>query len=200
VELFATTTTQPVVVRAPVRAAEGCETRPKHATASTFVFARLGGDWRLGLIEHPLLGRLMIPGGHVEPDEAPPESAFREVAEETGLRSVKFVPAPGAFVPRRVADDAELGARLVAQPWWIMEQPLDHDNHEPGPHFHIDHLYAAIAPDSVQVTEPAHPFAWYGAAELDGLHMFADTRCFALALFATLDRLAAQIADPPAVP
>jgi 8-oxo-dGTP pyrophosphatase MutT (NUDIX family) len=173
--------------------------RPKHATASTFVFARLGGDrlggdrlggdWRLGLIEHPLLGRLMIPGGHVEPDEAPPETALREVTEETGLRSVEFIPAPGAVVPRCVADDAELGARLVARPWWIMEQPLDYDNHEPGPHFHIDHLYAAIAQEADPVAEPAHPFAWYDAAELAGLHMFDDTRCFAREVFGVLARL-----------
>ena len=57
----------------------------KHVTASTFVFSKLDDEWRLGLILHPLFGRLMIPGGHVEFNESAPETARREVAEETGL-------------------------------------------------------------------------------------------------------------------
>ena len=42
----------------------------KHATASTFVFGRLPGGWRIGLIQHPIFGGLMIPGGHVEEFES----------------------------------------------------------------------------------------------------------------------------------
>jgi 8-oxo-dGTP pyrophosphatase MutT (NUDIX family) len=161
----------------------------KHATASTFVFSRQGGDWRLGLILHPLLGKLMIPGGHVEPDENEAEAAKREVAEETGL-AVTFIPAPSLTAPREVIATG----KLVSPPWWIIEQPLDADNHVAEPHFHVDHLYVAIATVSESLTTPAHPFAWHEPGELAGLNMFDDTRQFASALFAGLDSLADGLA------
>ena len=68
----------------------------KHATAGAFVFAQLGGEWKLGLIEHPRLRRLMIPGGHVEDDEHCAQAALREVTEETGLRVILGRPLPPA--------------------------------------------------------------------------------------------------------
>jgi 8-oxo-dGTP pyrophosphatase MutT (NUDIX family) len=158
----------------------------KHATASTFVFGRLPSGWRIGLILHPIFGRLMIPGGHVEPSESAPEAALREVAEETGL-SVSFAPAPAAPTP------AELTAhrRLVGQPWWILEQPVEHDNHVAEPHFHLDHLYVATASETEPRTEPAHPFGWYELADLPELRMFSDTRLLAAMLFAEIEHIAA---------
>jgi 8-oxo-dGTP pyrophosphatase MutT (NUDIX family) len=164
----------------------------KHATASTFVFGRSNGtgEWRLGLITHPLFQRPMIPGGHVEPWETPPEAALREVREEAGV-DVTLVRAPGAAVP----DGMTASPRLVDVPWWIMEQPLDRDNHVFEPHFHVDHLYVAVAPDTSQATSgPAHPFRWYGQAELAELNMFEDTQMFAQALFVAIDLLAAGLA------
>ena len=57
----------------------------KHPTSSVFVFRRFTDGWRTGLIRHPRLHKMMIPGGHVEPGESAAEAALREVAEETGL-------------------------------------------------------------------------------------------------------------------
>ncbi|MDA8323690.1 MAG: NUDIX domain-containing protein [Actinomycetota bacterium] len=164
----------------------------KHATASTFTFARVDGVWRIGLILHPLLGRMMVPGGHVEADETAPEAARREVAEETGL-NVRFLPSPAAAVPPDVAATG----RIVSLPWWIMEQPIDADNHVAGPHFHIDHLFVAVADDIRPVREAAHPFGWYRADELAGLTMFADTRSLAGQLFPAIGDLAAGPVESP---
>ena len=161
----------------------------KHVTASTFVFARLGAGWRLGLILHPLFGRLMIPGGHVESDEDPPQAARREVAEETGCE-VRFVPPLAPAAPAEI----RAGSRLVAQPWWIMEQPVERDNHVAEPHFHVDHLYVAVATTAEPVSDPAHPFGWHAAEELATLDMFDDTRLFATALFADIDAIAGAVA------
>lgn len=158
----------------------------KHATASTFVFSLMAGEWRLGLILHPLLGRLMVPGGHVEPEETAPEAAIREVLEETGL-DVRFLSAPAADVPAGFAGDG----RLVRQPWWIMAQSIESDNHVHEPHIHVDHLYVAVADSVRQIREPAHPFGWYRAGELASANMFADTRSLAGMLFAGIDRLVA---------
>ena len=71
----------------------------KHLTSSVFVFRRFTDGWRTGLIRHPRLHRMMIPGGHVEPEESCAEAALREVAEETGLAAALVSP-PAAPVPR----------------------------------------------------------------------------------------------------
>jgi 8-oxo-dGTP pyrophosphatase MutT (NUDIX family) len=160
----------------------------KHATASTFVFSKPGPDWRLGLILHPLFGKLMIPGGHIEPDENAPEAAGREVAEETGL-AVAFVPALSLPAPEAVTATR----KLVSPPWWILEQPVDRDNHVAEPHLHVDHLYVAIATVPEPLSHPAHPFSWHEAAELAELNMFDDTRHLAIALFADIENIAGDL-------
>jgi hypothetical protein len=68
----------------------------------------------------------------------------------------------------------------VAQPWWIVEQPVPSDHHLAGAHVHLDHLYVAVAECPAPATEPGHPFGWYAAAELAGLDMFDDTRRLAV--------------------
>lgn len=50
----------------------------KHATSGVFVFCEVEARWRLGLIEHPRLGRHMVVSGHVEADETQAEAAVRE--------------------------------------------------------------------------------------------------------------------------
>lgn len=164
----------------------------KHVTASTFVFTKLDDEWRLGLILHPLFGRLMIPGGHVEPSESVPETARREVAEEAGL-AITILPAPAVPVPDAVT---ELG-RLVSPPWWILEQPVDSDNHLAEAHIHVDHIYVAIANLAEPLTHPAHPFSWHTLGELPALNMFEDTRALATMLFGEIDSLASELAEAP---
>jgi 8-oxo-dGTP pyrophosphatase MutT (NUDIX family) len=164
----------------------------KHVTASTFVFTKLDDEWRLGLILHPLFGRLMIPGGHVEPNESPPETARREVAEETGL-AITILPAPSVPVPDVVT---ELG-RLVSPPWWILEQPVDSDNHLAQAHIHVDHIYVAIANLAEPLTHPAHPFSWHALGELPVLNMFSDTRALGTMLFGEIESLASELTEAP---
>jgi len=150
----------------------------KHQTSSVFVFRRLPGGWRIGLIQHPRFCRMMIPGGHVEPQESPAEAAVREVAEETGL-AVTLVSPPAAPVPPGYR------GRRVAQPWWIAEYQVKPDNHLDVAHVHVDHLYVALAdgtPPSVAgpgLPDAAHQFGWYAAGELPGLDMFDDARLLA---------------------
>ena len=162
----------------------------KHQTSSAFVFRRLPGGWRIGLIQHPRLRRMMIPGGHVEPEESPAEAAVREVAEETGL-AVTLVGPPAAPVPPGYR------ARRVAQPWWIAEYHFPADNHLDVAHVNVDHLYVALADGAAPGQAPGaagHPFGWYAAGDLAGLDMFDDARVLALALLGGLAN-AADTAD-----
>ncbi|MCY0935970.1 NUDIX domain-containing protein [Streptomyces sp. H34-S4] len=158
----------------------------KHGTASTFVFAWIGGDWRLGLIEHPRLAMAMIPGGHVEEDESAAEAAWREVREETGLK-VRPLAAPAATMP------AGYPHPVMAQPWWITELRVPRDNHLPEDHVHVDHVFVAVAEDTEPVCEPEHPFTWLSEEEvLASESVFADTKILAENLFSMIAELAGQ--------
>jgi 8-oxo-dGTP pyrophosphatase MutT (NUDIX family) len=159
--------------------------RIKHATAGAFMFAHLEGRWRLGLIEHPRLRRLMIPGGHVEANEQVAEAAQREVLEETGI-AVELLAAPvGMPLPVGYPHPQ------VTAPWWITELDVPADNHTPDPHIHIDHQYVAIAEEVAPGREPVHPFAWFDTEQVAQVAMFDDTRLLALALFACVADVAA---------
>jgi 8-oxo-dGTP pyrophosphatase MutT (NUDIX family) len=157
----------------------------KHLTSSVFVFRRFTDGWRTGLIRHPRLRRMMIPGGHVEPEESSAEAALREVAEETGL-AVTLVSPPAAPVP-----DGYRGRR-VALPWWIAEYQVQPDNHLDMAHVHVDHLYVALADGTLPpaagagLPDAAHQFGWYAASDLPGLDMFDDARLLARLLLAGL--------------
>lgn len=57
---------------------------PTHVTGSAIV---LDPERRVLLHRHKRLGIWLQPGGHLEPDEAPPEAAVRETLEETGVEA-----------------------------------------------------------------------------------------------------------------
>lgn len=171
-----------MVQHGAVSAEQTAVSRPliKHPTSSVFVFARPGGQWRIGLIHHPRLGRVMMPGGHVEPAESPCEAAVREVAEESG-RAIRLIGPPAPPLPEGYRPPR------VAQPWWIVEYEVPPDPHLAAGHVHLDYLYVAVADDPGQVSEPEHPFAWYGPGDLPGLDMFPGARRLATVMLAALE-------------
>ncbi len=61
---------------------------PGHLTASAFVVDRAGRF--VALVDHPVIGRWLQPGGHIEPGDPTVEAAARrEVAEELGLEDLE---------------------------------------------------------------------------------------------------------------
>jgi 8-oxo-dGTP pyrophosphatase MutT (NUDIX family) len=165
----------------------------KHATASVFLFSRCPAGWQLGLIEHPRLGRLLIPGGHVEDDESQAETALREVTEETGLTGVRLLEVPAPALP------AGFPHERVAPPWWITEQQVPADNHLGEPHVHLDHQYVAVTDIAEPTCEAAHPFGWYSPERLSELEMPEDTKLLAKVLFSCIGDLAEQRLDSASV-
>jgi len=105
-----------------------------HFTASAFVIDAACA--RMCLVRHPTLGRLLQPGGHVEPgDESLEAAALREAREETAL---------------------DLSLHPVAP------RPFDLDIHEiperPGEpaHVHLDVRYLLVG-----AGDPCDGAAWY---------------------------------------
>jgi 8-oxo-dGTP pyrophosphatase MutT (NUDIX family) len=109
-----------------------------HFTASAFVIdARCE---RVCLVEHTKLGRLLQPGGHIEPTDGSLEAAaFREALEETSLELDFHPAAPRPF-------DLDIHQ--------IPERP-----EEPA-HFHLDVRYLLVG-----TGEPCSGAAWYALGE-----------------------------------
>ncbi len=109
-----------------------------HFTASAFVVDE--SCEHVCLVTHAKLGRLLQPGGHVEPSDATLEAAaLREAQEETSLE-LEFHPA----APRPFDLDIHL----------IPERP-----DEPQ-HFHLDVRYLVVGNG-----EPCEGAAWYAIGE-----------------------------------
>jgi 8-oxo-dGTP pyrophosphatase MutT (NUDIX family) len=167
----------------------------KHATAGAFTFCQVDGEWRLGLVEHPRMGVLACPGGHVEEYETAAEAAIREVEEETGLRGVRIFGYPAPALPAGFPDTHV----LVPLPWWITEVEVPADNHLAEVHVHVDHMWVAVAEDPRPEGVPAHPFGWYSRAETAALPMFEDSRMLAPLLFDCISDLASGALSGAAV-
>ncbi|WP_318570267.1 NUDIX hydrolase [Salinigranum marinum] len=128
----------------------------RHFTATVYVV----NEGATALHAHPGLGIRLPPGGHVDRDELPHETALREAREETGLD------------PTLLTDHREIASetsRAVPRPRHLMLADVNRFDDHVG-HQHIDHVYfatvdsRAIAPDDGE--EPAAAWDWYTAAEL----------------------------------
>ncbi|MEX0682925.1 MAG: NUDIX domain-containing protein [Dehalococcoidia bacterium] len=123
----------------------------RHFTATAFV---VRGDATL-LLWHTRHGQWMPPGGHIEPNEEPAESALREVREETGL-VCEIVPTSARHSFARPEE--------LPTPYTILLEDI------PGPddpHKHIDMIYFVRPIEGArheQVDDPT--LRWVSEAEL----------------------------------
>lgn len=139
----------------------------RHFTATLYVV----NDGATALHRHPRLGIRIPPGGHVDRDELPHETALRETYEETGLRA------------ELVDDTAEIDApagETLPRPRHQMLYDIDVFPDGRVAHQHIDHVYFARV-DSRRIDpagddeESADAWDWYTAAELEASDVDSDT-------------------------
>ncbi len=118
---------------------------PGHITGTGFVLGPDGAS--LLLVHHRRLGRWLLPGGHVEPDDAEIwDASRREVVEETGAVLVAD-PAP-----RLAGIDVHGIPAAKGEPY----------------HLHHDLIFAFRATSAaLQVSEESHAVAWCAPAEFD---------------------------------
>ena len=123
----------------------------RHLTATAFVVK----DGRTLLHWHKRLQQWLPPGGHMEPNEDPVQSALREVREETGLATE--VIATGSSL------SFDYPEQLPA-PYTILVEDI------PGPdepHKHIDFIYFVRPIDGASHDSVDDPtLRWVSAEEL----------------------------------
>ena len=121
----------------------------RHFTATVYVV----NDGATALHEHERLGLTLPPGGHVDRDELPHETAIRECREETGL------------MPKLITEEESITAdagRSLPRPRWQMLYDIDIRDDGSVGHQHIDHIYFATVPsrDIDPGAGEASPDAW----------------------------------------
>lgn len=130
----------------------------RHFCASTFIIDV--NTNKVLLVHHKDLNKWVQPGGHIENDETPEETAIREAYEETGLK-VKLI---GPRFPRK--DD-------FIRPLAIQKNTRKEDND-----LHIDFTYIAI-PDGNQklkINNESDNIRWFSREELENINVFPDIK------------------------
>lgn len=156
----------------------------RHFTATAFVIQ----DGRALLMWHERMQRWMPPGGHVDENELPEETARRECKEETGL-DVEIV---GDVQPDLFAGYSREGQMLKRPFAMLLENiPASESRGEP-PHQHMDFLFLAKPLDSAQelvlATAEGRELRWFTRDEISALpdaEIFGNVRAYLMKFLAS---------------
>lgn len=120
------------------------------------------------LVHHKKYDLWVQPGGHIEFDENPMQTAIREALEETGIDVSSYV------VPGEKIDEY---AFPVPVPNFFLEEKITATPDTPE-HFHLDFLYLVRLPEAIapRLEEGgAHDIRWFTLEEVRQLPTFANT-------------------------
>jgi 8-oxo-dGTP pyrophosphatase MutT (NUDIX family) len=128
-------------------------TTVRHFTASAIVFDHTD---RVLLVHHNKLGLWLYPGGHVDPNEDPAQTAIREVREEAGI-DVEILNRDRFHHP---------AVTSIPTPFAIIEMAVN--DKTTGPHHHIDLVYVCRAMTTELTHQPAEVAActWVPVTEV----------------------------------
>lgn len=130
----------------------------RHFCASAFIIDPY--TKKILLVKHKKNRRWTQPGGHMEENETPEETALREAYEETGLR-VRL-----------------LGERFPREEDFIRPLGIQCNRHSTGD-THIDIIYAAVPNDDSKEqlnVEESDDIGWFSREELEDLDCFPDIK------------------------
>ena len=141
----------------------------RHFTATTFIIA----NGRVLLLRHKKIGTWLPPGGHVEPNELPHETAMREAMEETGIK-IELLHEKNFEKQQEFLAKHNDRTTIIPRPWKVLLEKIA-DNH-----FHIDLTYIAKANTTNVRSNEGHELKWFTEKELEQeKSLFPDVRLFA---------------------
>lgn len=153
----------------------------RHFTATAFV---IDSHKRVLLLWHKRLSRWMPPGGHVDENETPEETARRECKEETNV-DVEIIGEPCTDLFKENNDEGQMLKKPIA---FLLENiPASEERNEPA-HQHMDFLYLAKPLDENQVLalaeEEGQELKWFTREEVEILdtktEIFANVKAYIL--------------------
>ena len=122
---------------------------------------------RVLLIQHRKLCKWLPPGGHIDPNETPPEAARRDAQEETGLE-IEFVKQENVWIDR-------WNAKSFERPYMCLLEEIPAHNTQPA-HQHIDMIYLArpVNCEILENTKETLGIRWFTIDELEELEPDVD--------------------------
>ncbi len=131
----------------------------KQFCASAFVINPI--DKKILLVKHKKFNKWVQPGGHIEFDELPEETALREVYEETGIK-IKL-----------------LGIRFPREDDCIRPLGIQKNRNKEG-EIHIDIIYPAVPINPIdcepKISEESTGAGWFSLNELNNISVFQDIK------------------------
>ena len=155
----------------------------KHFTATAFIVDNKGHTL---LLWHKRLKRWMPPGGHVDPDELPEETAKRECKEETGL-DVEIVGDAQEDLFATCPAEGQMLKKPIAM---LLENIPDCPERDEPAHQHMDFLFLARPLDEAQEldhsNEESGEMRWFSRMEIHELdeetEVFGNVKHYILAI------------------
>lgn len=128
-------------------------------TATVYI---LDQEQRVLLIFHRKLKKWLPPGGHLDPNEIPPDAACREAKEETGL-DIELIHQENVWVER-------WNAKSFPRPYLCLLQEIPAFGDQ-SPHQHVDFLYLGrpIGGQELQNARETDGLRWFTLEEIESL-------------------------------
>ncbi len=119
------------------------------------------------LIFHRKLQKWLPPGGHIDPNETPPEAAVREALEETGLH-VELTRQENIWVEH-------WNAKSFERPYMCLLEEIPEHKGVPA-HQHIDMVYIARPVKGTLLENPEETagLRWFSWEEIEALESDID--------------------------
>lgn len=135
----------------------------KHFTATAYIIE----EKRVLLLFHPKHQKWLPPGGHIEPNETPPDCACRETLEETGLE-IEIIPQENLWIEA-------WNATSFPRPYLCLLEEIPAHGTHPA-HQHMDFIYLARPIGG----ELFNDVRWFSLPEVlalkDAIEIFAETK------------------------
>ncbi|RMG27345.1 MAG: NUDIX domain-containing protein [Methanobacteriota archaeon] len=152
----------------------------RHFTATTYIMNQSMD--RMLFLWHPKLKSWMPPGGHIEENEDHEQAALREIKEELGIATGKFLqPKNLDLTP------FDERARPMLHPFIILEEKIEEN------HIHLDLIFYAVTRENPSSSPEMHELKWFDPRSITNeKKMFKNVRelailGFALQEFRTVD-------------